>query len=230
MKIRILSVMIMLLIFVNLGNLSAVPKVSDRITLAPQVDIIPSLQQNIKQFDYHNLNFMTHNTTDGIHIDNETLICRFVMEDHRGRIMTAQWPPYNETGDFWTAFILAGNFSRVGQYNWVIDCHDEQETVGGVSTGSFLVNPSGFEFENSSGFYWVMLLILVGIIILGFSIKEHWFVILGGMGLIMLGIYTINNGLLGQKDMFMTWGVALFEITVGAILSIGAGIQKMDYD
>ncbi len=30
--------------------------------------------------------------------------------------------------------------------------------------------------------------------------------------------------------MFMTWGLGLFEIAVGAILSIGAGIQKLYYD
>ena len=221
--------MFMLLLIGNLGYLSAVkPDPIKPIVFEEGVRVIVSQQQDITLHDGHQINFMTHNLTTGGHLTNETLECRFVMEDHRGRIMVAQIPAFNETGDFWVVNILAGNFTRIGQYNWVIDCHTEGYEYGGVTIGNFFVNPSGF--AESDGFYFVMLLILAGIIILGFSIKEHWFVILGGMGLIMLGVYTMNNGLLGQKDMFMTWGVALFEITVGAILSIGAGIQKMDYD
>jgi len=92
----------------------------------------------------------------------------------------------------------------------------------------FEVTPSGF--IDTLGLYLIFLIVLGGIIILGFSISEVWFVVIGGLGLIMLGIYSINYGVVGFKDMFMTWGVGLFEIAVGAILSIGAGIQKMYYD
>ena len=50
------------------------------------------------------------------------------------------------------------------------------------------------------------------------------------MGLIMLGIYSINFGVVGFRDMFMTWAIGLFEIAIGAILAIGAAWQKLDYD
>ncbi len=104
-----------------------------------------------------------------------------------------------------------------------------QGDVSGVDSSFavyFDVTPSGF--INTLGFYIVLLIVLGGILLIGFSIKEPWFVIIGGMGFILLGIYSINYGVAGFRDMFMTWGVGLFEIAVGATLAIGAGIQSID--
>ena len=92
----------------------------------------------------------------------------------------------------------------------------------------FEVTPSGF--KGTLGFYIVLILFCAGVIILGFSIGEAWFVVLGGLALVMLGIYSINYGIVGFRDMFMTWAIGLFEIAVGSILAIGSAIQKMDFD
>lgn len=103
--------------------------------------------------------------------------------------------------------------------------------VGGTDTvacNDFEITPTGF--QGTLGFYFILLAILGGIVLLGFSIKEAWFVVLGGMGFIMLGIYSINYGIVGFRDMFMTWTIGLFEIGAGAILAVGSAIQKMDYD
>ena len=90
----------------------------------------------------------------------------------------------------------------------------------------FEVTPSGF--EGTLGFYIILMVIVVSVIVLGFAIGEEWFVIIGGFALIMVGIYSINYGIAGFRDMFMTWGIGLFEIAIGAILSIGSAIQKID--
>jgi hypothetical protein len=90
------------------------------------------------------------------------------------------------------------------------------------------VTPSGF--GGTSTFYFIMIILIGALIFMGFNIKEEWFVVMGGMGLIMLGIYSINYGIAGFKDMFMTWGLGLFEIGVGATLSIGAAWQKFSDD
>jgi hypothetical protein len=92
----------------------------------------------------------------------------------------------------------------------------------------FEVTPSGF--LDTFKFYLLILLIISGVITLGFILKEEWFIVLGGMGLMMLGIYTINSGFVGFKDMFMTWGMGIFEIGVGFVLTIIAGLSKMDIE
>jgi hypothetical protein len=91
---------------------------------------------------------------------------------------------------------------------------------------TFDITPSGF--IGTLGFYIILISIVALVIILGFSINEEWFVIIGGMGSVMLGLYSINYGIAGFRDMFMTWGVGLFEVAVGSILSIGSGFQKIE--
>lgn len=124
-------------------------------------------------------------------------------------------------GEFYYDF---NSTSQIGRYD-----------VRGVSDGCqesfvsyFEVTPSGF--TGTLGFYLVLLVVCTLVVILGFSIKEAWFVVLGGLALIMLGVYSINYGVAGFRDMFMTWGVGLFEIAIGAMLSIGSAFQKLYYD
>lgn len=116
--------------------------------------------------------------------------------------------------------------SQLGKY--IVNGKGDVDGVDTAFAYDFEVTPSGF--AATLGFYIVLLCIISGIVLLGFSIKEEWFVVLGGMGFIMLGIYSINYGVVGFRDMFMTWGVGLFEIAVGSILSIGAAWQKIDGD
>lgn len=110
------------------------------------------------------------------------------------------------------------NTSRIGtySYSWDNSCID------------CATNDCGNSFEVTNGnaiFYIILAAILVLIIILGFSIQEEWFVILGGLGLMMLGIYSINYGVAGFRDMFMTWGIGLFEIGTGFILAIKGSFE-----
>ncbi len=116
--------------------------------------------------------------------------------------------------------------SQIGCYSYTV--LGDPNGVNTAETIDFQITPSGF--INTLGLYIVFLVIFGGIMILGFSQEEAWYIIISGMGFIMLGVYSINYGIVGFRDSFMTWGVGLFEIALGAILSIQAGIQKMYYD
>lgn len=117
-----------------------------------------------------------------------------------------------------------GNFSQIGNTCLGLACTD------GITyeTGSVCreVTPTGF--LNTLGFYIIILLVFSGMIVLGYVSQEEWFILLAGMGLLMLGIYTINYGIAGQKDMFMTWGMGIIEIGLGAFLTIRAGFSKIE--
>lgn len=90
----------------------------------------------------------------------------------------------------------------------------------------FEVTPSGF--TGTLGFYFVIIAVLAGLLILGFSIKDGWFVVFGGMGLIGLGIFSFVNGIAGFKDTLVTQGTSLFFIGVGAYLAINAALEMMN--
>ena len=103
--------------------------------------------------------------------------------------------------------------------------------INGVATVqpvTFEVTPSGF--GDSLGFYFIMILLCGGVITLGFLVKDGWFVIFGGVALMVLGIYSVNNGIAGYRDMMLTWAVAIFEIGTGAYLSINSALEMMDID
>ena len=90
----------------------------------------------------------------------------------------------------------------------------------------FEISPSGF--DDTLGFYFLLIGISGGIILLGFTMKDEWFVVAGGMAFLFVGLYSINQGIAGQRDMFITWGIGLFEIFLGGYLSIKAGLEVMN--
>lgn len=88
------------------------------------------------------------------------------------------------------------------------------------------VTPSGF--TNTVGFTFIILLVFICLIGLGFWIKDGWFVVFGGLGLMGFGVYSIINGIAGFKDDLVTWGTSLFFIGVGAYLSINSAIEMIN--
>lgn len=114
--------------------------------------------------------------------------------------------------------------SQIGMYI-ATTCGDIDGTNTCVSY-DFDITPSGF--AQTLGFYFLVLVIISSVVVLGFWIQEEWFIILGGMGLIIFGVYSLNFGVAGFRDMFLTWTVSLFEIGVGTILAILASLEKMN--
>ncbi len=104
--------------------------------------------------------------------------------------------------------------------------------VTGISDGCtknfatlFEVTPSGN--INNLGFYFIIYLILFGIAGFGFYIENEWVVILGGMGLIFLGVYTMNTGIVTFRD-DVTRVISYITIALGAIVSIVIGINLIE--
>lgn len=106
-------------------------------------------------------------------------------------------------------------------YSWDNPCVDCSQNECG---NSFEITPSGF--KDTLGFYFIILLIASGIIFLGFKTEDVWFVIAGGICFMLIGLYSINYGIAGQRDMFITWGIGLFEIFLGGYLTIKAGLEN----
>lgn len=124
---------------------------------------------------------------------------------------------------------LCGN-NQIGVYN--VNGHGDIDGTDSPFTYTYEITPSGTlgGFGGTLGFYLIIIAIIVGVIALGFSIQEPWFVIIGGMFLMMTGIYSINSGVAGYRDMFMTWGIGLFEIGIGAYLAIKSGMELNDME
>jgi len=140
--------------------------------------------------------------------------------DSSGTVLIDSQTSMNElSGDTYNYTI--SDTSQISKYTIIGFCDENGKKI--TWKLGYEVTPSGF--IDTLGFYLVIILLLALLIFMGFYISEEWFVILGGMGLIMLGIYSINAGIAGFRDMFMTWGMGLFEIGVGFILAMKSSFE-----
>jgi hypothetical protein len=123
-------------------------------------------------------------------------------------------------------YSYAVQITTLGTAYGYINCADG--TTSGFNTFTIDVTPSGQ--QGSLGFFIVIMLVLTALIVLGFAIADGWFVIFGGMGLIIFGLYSILNGIAGFKDDLVTLGVSMFILGVGAYLSIKSALEMLGND
>ena len=97
---------------------------------------------------------------------------------------------------------------------------------GGFTKVEFEVTPTGD--ESAFGLQIFLFIFLFGLVILGFFIKNEWIVILSGMGLIALGIFSLTQGISSFRN-DLTQMVSLVTIGIGAIVSIVTALQVI-YD
>ncbi len=101
--------------------------------------------------------------------------------------------------------------------------------VGGIKTTwryKFEVTPTG-DSESLLGFFIIVYLILAGIVIFGFYVQSEWIAILGGLGLIFMGIFIMNTGIVIFRN-DATQVIALVTIGLGAIIAIGTGMELIN--
>jgi len=128
-----------------------------------------------------------------------------------------------KTGQDFSQTILLGNFSLLGSTCMGITCYDGSQYEGGSVCRE--VTPQGF--INTLGFYFLLLIISAGLIILGFSIKDNWVVVLGGFALILVGLYTLFYGIDIIKDPVYTWGLGIIILMVGAYFGIRGSLEAI---
>jgi len=116
------------------------------------------------------------------------------------------------------------NFTQLGSNCMGITCFDGSE----YETGSVCreITPNGF--IGTLGFYILILVLSLGIIILGFSLGDAPIVILGSFGLYFIGLYILFYGLVGIKDLVYTWGLALIILGLAFYISVKSAWELIE--
>lgn len=101
--------------------------------------------------------------------------------------------------------------------------------VKGISDGCektfgtfFTITPSGL--TGVLGLFIIAFIICYGVGFFGFFGKNIWVSLLGGMAMIALGIYTINNGIDVYRT-FITNAISWTTIGIGALFSLTSGVE-----
>jgi len=112
----------------------------------------------------------------------------------------------------------------LGTYEW---CHHGD--INGTDTPNclrFEVTPSGF--TGTFGFYVIILIFSIGIILMGFYIEDNWVIMFGSIGLYFVGLYMLFFGIDGMKDVIYTKAFAIIILFVAAYFSIRGAYEALN--
>lgn len=96
------------------------------------------------------------------------------------------------------------------------------DSSGNCYSNDFDVTPSGN--NNILGFFILIIVMIYAVAFVGFFGKNEWVTILGGMAMIGLGLFTINNGI----DLFRNQITDIFSwttIAIGAFFTLYASVS-----
>lgn len=117
-------------------------------------------------------------------------------------------------------YILPTN--QIGDYHGAVVCIGE---TNANSQFSYLVTPSGF--ASNMNYYLLIFLVSLGVMILGFAIKDGWVTLFGTFGLYFLSLYILFFGLVGMKDNVYTWGIGIILLGVAMYISSKIVIEML---
>jgi hypothetical protein len=154
------------------------------------------------------LNNCSSNTLVEVSNNNNTFILNANMTDLGGQTFNYSFCNTSKTDTY--------------TFSWSPSCYD----CALVNCGnSFTITPSGF--SNLTTFYIIILLIGFGIMIFGFWIKDGWVVIFGTIGLYLIGLLILIQGIDFIQDNITTWGIGLIIIGVASYISINSAIEMI---
>jgi hypothetical protein len=213
------------LIFLVLPLVSSAPpafQVSENNGIQIEAPMIEFIEANTS-FEFH---IHAHNFSNGMLLtDNEIEYCAIHIYNPTGDHITQENMSFSSNEIDWEYDATSGNFSELGQHAILFYCEDTDGNLGGFLEYPFWVTPTGD--ESAFGFQIFLFILLFGLVIFGFFVRNEWVVILGGMGLIALGIFSLTQGISDFRNDLTTM-VSLVTIGFGAMISIGTAVRLIE--
>lgn len=127
-----------------------------------------------------------------------------VIKYPNGTSINIDWSMSKNNSDYTYEFC---DTDSLGTYNYITYGNKGGLSYESSETGMFEVTPSGF--TGTLGFYILIILLSLGIVVLGYFVEDATVIIFGSFGLIFIGLYFLFNGINGIKDSVYTWGISI---------------------
>lgn len=111
----------------------------------------------------------------------------------------------------------------LGEYSYNV-AGDKGGTYS-VENIKFQINPSGI--VGTTGFYFLLVVLVALIIWFGFHIENGWVIMLGAIGLLFLGYQIIIYGVDNIKDPLITYPIGLVILFLAIYILIKAPLEEM---
>lgn len=122
------------------------------------------------------------------------------------------------------SFNYTTTFTEIGIYKVIMFCSDGLYSYS--EEGEYNITPSGF--VGTLGFYCLILILSIGIMILGFALRDAVIVILSSFGLYFVGLYVLFFGIDGFRDPVYTWAIGLIVLMLAAYISIKSALELIE--
>lgn len=106
--------------------------------------------------------------------------------------------------------------TELGIYKVDMCCED----TGLTACETFYFDVTGSGFQDSIGFYVIVLVLSLGLVLVGFWMSDPIVTTLGSFGLYFLGLYILFNGIMGVKDLSITWGAGIIILGLAFYISV----------
>lgn len=107
------------------------------------------------------------------------------------------------------------NFDELGIWSIEMTCCDGGE----CASKTLYAEVSGSGFNDTFGFFIIILVLSLGVIVLGLWKQDAIITLLGTFGLYFLGIYILLNGISGIRDPVTTWASGLITLGIAFYIS-----------
>lgn len=108
------------------------------------------------------------------------------------------------------------NFDEIGLWTIEMICCDAGR---GCGSRTLFADVTGSGFNENIGFYVLILILSLGIVIFGLWKEDVIITLLGSFGLYFLGLYILFNGIGGIKDKFITYGIGIIILGLAFYIS-----------
>ena len=217
---RLLYISLFFLIFFSFSVI-AQPATPFTQIIQEKVDIQFPLIRLIEQNKNFTFNFHIFNSTNGIIFDNTTHECRFHLFDNQGiHIVNNLQVPFEIIGKDFEITISGGNFSRIGEYSFLVICNST--TGGGSVSVMFDVTENGLELPIEANTrlnsFYLILAVAVIFLIVGLAKEDPTFLNLSGIAFVITGVFIAVNGFVGLNNLMtdllllVLWGAGFYII------------------
>ena len=172
----------------------------------------------IESYEFNqNILFNAHvfNISNGVRITNTTTDCSYHLFDNTGMHILNQIPMgFDVVGLDWELSVLQPNFTRLGEYSYLVACNDSTGNLGGLVSVAFEVTGDGRPFRifphQFSFIFFSFLLIGLGLV----KERFRFFQYMGSILMMIMGVLTLFPGY-----SFINWttltGLALGTVLIG---------------
>lgn len=182
------------------------------------------------------IRFWVFNQTDGVLMSNSSVNCTFDLFDNSGKNIFKIMSPDIRYGSLGTQAcascfninISGTNFSRIGYYPYLLFCSTNPAypiKLGGTERDILEVTSTGA--SSDIGYFFIAFSLVYILLLIGIFTRNIPATILGGFAGILLGLYTLINGIDIYRN-FLTEGISIITIAFSGFWAAKASLESLE--